>query len=1271
MGRRLLTSFVAVAMILWSTVLTVTPAAAATPADLFFSEYIEGSSNNKALEIYNGTGAAVDLTANGYNVQMFFNGSAAAGLTLNLTGTVGQNDVFVIAQSSANAAILAQADQTNGAGWFNGDDAVVLRKGTTVLDVIGQIGSDPGTEWGTGLASTADNTLRRKAAVTAGDTIGGDAFDPAAEWDGFATDTFTGLGSHSLIADLFFSEYIEGSSNNKALEIFNGTGAAIDLAAGGYDIQMCFNGSASCLLTIPLTGVVGTNDVYVVAQATANATILAQADQTNASGWFNGDDAVLLRKAGVVIDSIGQLGFDPGTEWGTGLTSTADNTLRRKSTITAGDSNTADLFDPSVEWNGFAIDTFDGLGAHGTGDVGPTVASTVPANGAGGIALNSNIVITFSEPVNVIGLWYDITCASGPRTATSSGGPTTFTLDPTTDFAFNESCTVTVLAANVTDQDATDPPDNMAANFMWTFNTEAPPSLIREIQGATHISPKNGLIVSGVAGIVTTKTTNGFWMQDPAPDADDATSEGIFVFTSGAPTTVTVGDAVTVSGRVSEFRPGTTGLTITELVSPTVVVRTTGNPLPPAIAIGPAGRVPPTEVIEDDAAPDVETSGVFDPASDGIDFWESLEGMRVDLGPVVITGPSAFDEIGVLANNGAGATGRTARGGIVISATDKNPEKVLLRGIGFDMPDSNTGDHLAGSIVGVVGYDFNNFMVEVPVAPTRIADGATREVTTAPGPNQLTIATFNVENLDPGDATFATMANLIVNNLRSPDIISLEEIQDNDGPTNTAVVSADVTLTKLRDAVVAAGGPTYDWRLINPVDDQDGGEPGGNIRQAFFFRTDRGVAFVDRPGAGSTTSNAVVNNGGDPQLQFSPGRLDPTNPAFNTSRKPLAAEFTYNGHRVIAVANHWNSKGGDDPLWGHRQPPILSSEAQRVAQATVVRDFVQQILAIDASAKVVVLGDLNDFEWSAPLMTLKSAPMNDLIETLPANERYTYVFEGNSQTLDHILVSNSLLSRSTTDVVHVNAEFWDQASDHDPQVATITLADTTAPTITVTQTPAPNTNGWNNTNVTVAFTCADDVAIQSCVGSTTLTAETAGTTVTGTATDTSGNTATASTTVRIDKTAPTFTWTGATTYGIDDTLALDCAIVETLSGVDPALPSFCDDAAGPASALGPGTYTLMAAATDRAGNSGTATLTFTITVDDTSLCGLVRELVTSEDVAAGLCDKLAAAAASLERGNTRAHDNQLRAFANQVEAQRGKSISDADADLLLELATLL
>jgi predicted extracellular nuclease len=296
---------------------------------------------------------------------MFFNGSASAGLTINLTGTVANGDVYVLAQSSADPAILAQADQTNGAGWFNGNDAVVLRKGSAAIDAIGQIGFDPGSEWGMGLISTADNTLRRESTISAGDTNGTDVFDPAVGWDGFATNTFNGLGWHTYSpTDLFFSEYIEGTSNNKALEIYNGTGVPINLATGGYNVQMFFNGSASAGLTINLTGTIANGDVYVLAHSSASSAILAQADQTNGAGWFNGDDAVVLRNGIVVIDVIGQIGFDPGTEWGTGLISTADNTLRRMSNILAGDLDGSDTFNPTVEWDGFATDTFGGLGAH-------------------------------------------------------------------------------------------------------------------------------------------------------------------------------------------------------------------------------------------------------------------------------------------------------------------------------------------------------------------------------------------------------------------------------------------------------------------------------------------------------------------------------------------------------------------------------------------------------------------------------------------------------------------------------------------------------------------------------------------------------------------------------------------------------------------------------------------------------------------------------------------------------------------------------------------
>lgn len=164
--------------------------------DLMISEYIEGSSNNKAVELYNGTDHAIDLAA--YELAVYFNGSTTAGLTLNLTGSVAPGDVYVVAHSSAAEAVLNQADFTTGAGLFNGDDAIALMNGGAVIDSLGQVGFDPGSEWGSGDTSTQNNTLRRLASIDAGDTDPTDTFDPAVQWAGFANDSFDDLGQYNV-----------------------------------------------------------------------------------------------------------------------------------------------------------------------------------------------------------------------------------------------------------------------------------------------------------------------------------------------------------------------------------------------------------------------------------------------------------------------------------------------------------------------------------------------------------------------------------------------------------------------------------------------------------------------------------------------------------------------------------------------------------------------------------------------------------------------------------------------------------------------------------------------------------------------------------------------------------------------------------------------------------------------------------------------------------------------------------------------------------------
>jgi uncharacterized protein len=597
-------------------------------------------------------------------------------------------------------------------------------------------------------------------------------------------------------------------------------------------------------------------------------------------------------------------------------------------------------------------------------------------------------------------------------------------------------------------------------DFTISINNDAPPPppppavRIRDIQGTAHISPLNGQTVNSVPGIVTATRSNGFYLQDPSPDTNDATSEGIFVFTSSAPT-VAIGDSVTVTGTVSEFRPGgssSANLTITQISSPTITTISTGNSLPTATILGNGGRAIPTQIISNDAANgNVENATtLFDPAQDGIDFYESVEGMLVQVNNAVAVGPTNnFGEIPVLADNGENASVRTERGGIVIRPDDFNPERIIIDDlIVSNPPQVNVGDTFNDAVVGVIDYSFGNFkLLNTQPLPDVTSGGLQREVTNLnPTANQLTVATFNVENLDPGDdaTKFNNIANRIVTNLKAPDIINIEEIQDNNGPINDSVVDASITYQTLINAIAAAGGPTYEFRQINPVDDQDGGEPGGNIRVGFLFNPNR-VQFVDRPGGSPTTDTTVNNVGGVPQLSASPGRILDTDlsngDAFSNSRKPLVGEFLFNGRTVFVVGNHFNSKGGDQPLFGRFQPPTLTTEAQRNQQAMEVKSVVENILAIDPNANVVVAGDLNDFQFSQPLSILESAGLTTLIETLPLEEQYTYVFDGNSQVLDHILVSSNLVKNlDGFDSVHINSEFADQDSDHDPVLARFNLA---------------------------------------------------------------------------------------------------------------------------------------------------------------------------------------------------------------------------------------
>ncbi|MQY03360.1 endonuclease/exonuclease/phosphatase family protein [Actinomadura macrotermitis] len=585
-----------------------------------------------------------------------------------------------------------------------------------------------------------------------------------------------------------------------------------------------------------------------------------------------------------------------------------------------------------------------------------------------------------------------------------------------------------------------------------------PPALqgkrIHDVQGAGHLSPLNGRDVAGVPGVVTAVTGNGFWMQDPSPDRSDATSEGVFVFTRTRPV-ARVGDAVRVDGRISEFRPGgsaSASLTRTEIDATGTAIDAHGVPLPPPVLLGPKGRRAPAAVVRRTAgATDVETAkGGFDPARNGLDFYESLEGMRLRVDDAVAVGPSRYGEVPVLPAGGAGAGTRTRRGGILLRAGDPNPERILLDDVLAPLPAMNVGDRLPGANDGVLDYGLGDFTLLLTAAPARQDGGLPREATRPQRPGELAVATVSMDGLSPDspEGRFQALAADIVEGLRSPDLITVSGLQDNSGIADDGTVAADQTVAELITALSEAGGPAYDWRSIAPRNNADGGEPGGNNRVGFLFRTDRGLGFTDRPGGDQADGNppdaAVqpVRVDGQAGLSLSPGRIAPADPAWSGTRKPLAGEVTWQGRRIIVVANHWYPRTAEDqPVFGRAQPPLRPSEWRRDAQAKVVAGFVRSVRAQDRDAAVIVAGDLNERDFAPPVRTLaKEGDLRDAADEVPADRRYTAVTGGNAQTLDHILLSPALQRRRhEVAIVHRNAEFADRAGDRDPTVVRIDL----------------------------------------------------------------------------------------------------------------------------------------------------------------------------------------------------------------------------------------
>jgi len=568
---------------------------------------------------------------------------------------------------------------------------------------------------------------------------------------------------------------------------------------------------------------------------------------------------------------------------------------------------------------------------------------------------------------------------------------------------------------------------------------QRPAASVIDIQAAGHVSPLVGRCVRDVEGTVTAilgqRKGQAFWIQQTPADDDPATSEGLFVSALDGLTEIAVGDSLRLTGRVQEpmWRME---LPVTRLVADGLEIIDRDRDLPPPVVMGSGGRSIPTPNIDDDGLT------LFEPDTDAIDFYESLEGMRVRVNDAVVVGPtSRYGEIVVLGDEGADSRPRSGRGGVVIQPENNHPERIMIDDrLVAHPPAVAVGDRLSGEIGGVLHYSYGSYKM-LNTEPLSVGSRPTVEPTPATtlstDENHLTVATFNVENLFAGsdETKFAVLAEMIVHRLGAPAVLALQEIQDDTGPEDDGTVSAVATLQRLVNAVVAAGGPRYDWRQIDPVDKADGGQPGANIRVALLFNPTRSKV-VDR-----STANLTATVVAGPRLRPNPALVSPADSAFTRSRKPLAVELEVDGRRLFVIVCHLRSKGGDDSLFGRRQPPVRWSEDQRKPQTALVRSLVDDVLAVDPKARIIVLGDLNDFEFREPVELLAAPPMVNLMERLPESERSTYVYQGNSQILDHIIVSPALADGAEIEVIHVNAEFpaSARASDHDSVIARFKL----------------------------------------------------------------------------------------------------------------------------------------------------------------------------------------------------------------------------------------
>ncbi|MEO6903306.1 MAG: ExeM/NucH family extracellular endonuclease [Bacteroidia bacterium] len=811
--------------------------------------------------------------------------------------------------------------------------------------------------------------------------------------------------------DLFISEYVEGSSNNKAIEIYNSTGVAIDLAAADYKIEMYFNGSTTVGLTIPLIGTIVNNGVFVLAHASAVLPI--NPNQTSNANWFNGDDAIMLKRGTTVLDVIGQIGFDPGTEWGVGLVSTADNTLRRKNNFCLGDTNCFNVFDPSIEWDGFSTNDFSGLGSHNScSAVSPLKGSVTSLNFSTTVGVPS---LVQSYTLQGKSLTADVTVISSDNFEVSINATGQFSnilTIPKADAVIGKLIYVRYIPLVVGSHlgNISHSSDTVSAivSLQGTndiINTTIP---IYTIQGTGAASAYEGLTVT-TEGLVVgdfqeANQLKGFYIQDTIGDANPSSSDGIFIY--NATFTVNIGDYVSLTGEVAEFNKLTEIKNVTSLT--TILTRKT---IPSTAIKLPIFQLEDFEKYEGMLVNFVDTLTVTENYNLGRLGELTLSSQGRIINPTNSIDPNDNPASG---NNSNGTSNVAA----IIAQQKINLNRSILLDDGSTIQnppivpyiDSINKTLRAGTtvsnLVGILDFAFGTYRIQPTITPS--FNYALRPTVPAVGSANIKVASFNVLNYFNGDGSGAgfpterganTMAEFtrqrtkIIEALKqmNVDVVGLMEMENDGDGANSAI--ADL----VNGLNTALGKVTYNY-ILDPV------APNGNIstdaiKQAIIYK----IATLNPYRASVADTSSAYNVNG-------------------YARHPLSQTFTLieNGEKFSIIVNHFKSKScgnatGVDLDQNDGQACYNDSRKKQAAQ---LLNFLAQVKTTSADNDVILLGDFNAYEQEDPIDILRAGGLTNLIA-----DNYSFVFNGNAGSLDHALVTPELAARVTgAEKWHVNAD---------------------------------------------------------------------------------------------------------------------------------------------------------------------------------------------------------------------------------------------------------